>query len=149
MPIERMVSEQTACQRLVGRLVRYGEPEGVCSRLGTGMLLLRRAHEASLSGEATRELSVDGIKKQLVAHGQEGQFYRHLNFHIGCRFGSNSVFHRGNAGFQLIGVEQDHGKRHKDPGDYKSADVAAEAAHGQGLIRAKGDDVKAKQNQQQ
>jgi hypothetical protein len=86
MPIERMVSEQTACQRLVGRLVRYGEPEGVCSRLGTGMLLLRRAHEASLSGEATRELSVDGIKKQLVAHGQEGQFYRHLNFHIGCRF---------------------------------------------------------------
>jgi len=31
-----MVSERTACDRLVGRLVSYGEPEGVCSRLGMG-----------------------------------------------------------------------------------------------------------------
>jgi hypothetical protein len=29
---------------------------------------------------------VDGVKKGLVAHGQAGQFYRHLYFHIGCRF---------------------------------------------------------------
>jgi hypothetical protein len=47
-----------------------------------GMFLLRR----SLSGKATRQLPVDGVKKELVAHGQAGQFYRHLYFHIGCRF---------------------------------------------------------------
>ena len=47
---------------------------------------MRRAYEGSLSGKATRELPVYGIKKQLVAHGQKGQFYRHLYFHIGCRF---------------------------------------------------------------
>ena len=64
----------------------YGEPDGVCGRLRSGMALLRRAYEESLSGEATRELPVDGIKKQLLAYGQEGQFYRHLHFHIGCRF---------------------------------------------------------------
>jgi hypothetical protein len=80
------VSEPTACERLVGRLVTYGEPDGVCGRLRSGMALLRRAYEESLSGEATRELPVDGIKKQLLAYGQEGQFYRHLYFHIGCRF---------------------------------------------------------------
>ena len=81
-----MVSERTACDRLVGRLVSYGEPEGVRSRLGMGMFLLRRVYEGYLSGEATRELPVDGIKEGLVAHGQAGQFYRHLYFHIGCRF---------------------------------------------------------------
>jgi hypothetical protein len=66
--------------------VSYGEPEGVCGRLGMGMFLLRRAYEGHLSGKVTRELPVDGIKEELVAHGQAGQFYRHLYFHIGCRF---------------------------------------------------------------
>jgi len=80
------VNEQTACDRLVARLVRYGEPEGVCSRLGLGLFFLRRAYEGSLSENATRQLLVDGIKHSLVAHGQAGQFYRHLQFHIGCRF---------------------------------------------------------------
>ena len=51
-----------------------------------GMFLLRRAYEGFLSGAETRELPVDGIKERLVAHGQAGQFYRHLHFHIGCRF---------------------------------------------------------------
>ena len=64
----------------------YGEPEGVWSRLGMGMFLLRRMYEGYMSGEAARELPVDGIKKELVAHGQAGQVYRHLYFHIGCRF---------------------------------------------------------------
>jgi hypothetical protein len=81
-----MVSERTACDRLVRRLVSYGEPEGVCGRLAMGMFLLRRVYEEYLSGNATRDLPVDGIKKGLVAHGQAGQFYRHLYFHIGCRF---------------------------------------------------------------
>src|SRR5215471_16231671 len=81
-----MVSERTACDRLVRRLVSYGEPEGVCGRLAMGMFLLRRVYEEYLSGEATRGLPVDGIKKGLVAHGRAGQFYRHLYFHIGCRF---------------------------------------------------------------
>jgi hypothetical protein len=81
-----MASESTACDRLVGRLVSYGEPEEVCSRLGVGMFLLRRAYEGYLLGEATRQLPVDGIKEELVAHGQAGEFYRHLYFHIGCRF---------------------------------------------------------------
>jgi hypothetical protein len=81
-----MVSERTACDRLVGRLVRYGEPEGVCGRLGMGVFLLRRVFEGHLSGEATRGLPIDGIKKGLVAHGQAGELYRHLYFHIGCRF---------------------------------------------------------------
>jgi hypothetical protein len=80
------MSEPTACERLVGRLLKHGEREGVCSRLGTGMLLLRRAYEGSLSAEAARALPVDGIKQRFIAHGQEGQFYRHLHFHIGCRF---------------------------------------------------------------
>jgi hypothetical protein len=78
--------QRTACDRLIWRLVSYGEPEGVCSRLGMGMFLLRRVYEGYLSGEATRDLPVDGIKEGLVAHGQAGQFYRHLYFHIGCRF---------------------------------------------------------------
>ena len=47
-----MVSERTACDRLVGRLVSYGEPEGVRGRLGMGMFLLRRVYEWYLSGEA-------------------------------------------------------------------------------------------------
>ena len=65
----------------------YGEPEGVWTRFGMGMLLLRRVYEGYLLGEAAaRELPVDGLKKGLVAHGQAGQFYRHLYFHIGCRF---------------------------------------------------------------
>ncbi len=82
-----MVSERTASDRLVGRLVSYGEPEGVFGRLGMGMFLLRRVYEGYLSrGAATRELPVDGIKEGLVAHGQAGQLYRHLYFHIGCRF---------------------------------------------------------------
>ena len=50
------------------------------------MFLLRRVYEGYLSGEATRDLPVDGIQEGLVAHGQAGQFYRHLYFHIGCRF---------------------------------------------------------------
>ena len=84
--MSHLVSERTACDRLVGRLVSYGEPEGVWSRLGMGMVMLRRAYEGYLSGKATRELPVNGIKEGLVAHGQAGQFYRHLYFHIGCRF---------------------------------------------------------------
>ena len=63
-----------------------GEPEKVCRRLVMGMFFLRRVYDGYLSGEATRELAVDGIKEGLVAHGQAGQFYRHLYFHIGCRF---------------------------------------------------------------
>ncbi len=81
-----MVSERTACERLVGRLVSYGQQEGVCNRLRVGMLLLRQSYEGHLSGEAARLLPVDGIKKRLVAHEQAGQFYRHLYFYIGCRF---------------------------------------------------------------
>ena len=82
-----MVSERTASDRLVGRLVSYGEPGGVFGRLGMGMFLLRRVYEGYLSrGAAARELPVDGIKEGLVAHGQAGQLYRHLYFHIGCRF---------------------------------------------------------------
>ena len=54
--------------------------------MGMGMFLLRRAYEGHLAGKAARELPVDGIKERLVAHGQAGQFYRHLHFHIGCRF---------------------------------------------------------------
>jgi hypothetical protein len=50
------------------------------------MFLLRQVYEEYLSGEAMWELPIDGIKKVLVAHGQAGQFYRHLYFHIGCRF---------------------------------------------------------------
>lgn len=80
------MSERTACDRLVGKLVSYGEREGVRSRLGIGMFLLRQVYEEYLSGEAMWELPIDGIKKVLVAHGQAGQFYRHLYFHIGCRF---------------------------------------------------------------
>ena len=76
----------TACDRLVRRLVSYGEPEGVCGRLKIGLFLLRHVYRGYLSGKATRQLPIDGIKKELVAHGQGGQFYRHLNFHIGCRF---------------------------------------------------------------
>jgi hypothetical protein len=79
------VRERTACDRLVGRLVSYSEPEGICSRLGMGVFLLRRSYEA-LSSEATRDLPINGIKEVLVAHGQGGQLYRHLDFHIGCRF---------------------------------------------------------------
>jgi hypothetical protein len=48
--------------------------------------LLRRAYQGFLEGKATRKIPVDGIKKELVAHGQAGQFYRHLYFHIGCQF---------------------------------------------------------------
>ena len=48
-----MVSKRTACDRLVGRLVSYGEPEGVRSRLGMGMFLLRRVYEGYLSGEGS------------------------------------------------------------------------------------------------
>ena len=81
-----MVSERTACDRLVGRLVSYGEPEGIWSRLRMGMFLLRQMYEGYLLGEVARELPVDGVKNELVAHGQAGQFYRHLYFHIGCRF---------------------------------------------------------------
>jgi hypothetical protein len=51
-----------------------------------GMFLLRQVYEEYLLGEAARELPVDGVKKELVAHGQAGQFYRHVYFHIGCRF---------------------------------------------------------------
>ena len=80
------VDERTACDRLVARLVRHGEAKGVCSRARLGISLLRRAYEGSLSEKATRQLPVDGIKHSLVAHGQAGQFYRHLHFHIGCRF---------------------------------------------------------------
>ena len=80
------MSEPNACQRLVARLVGYAEPEGIWSRLRTGMSLLRLAYEGSWPGSGARELPVDGIKRELVAHGQEGQFYRHLYFHMGCRF---------------------------------------------------------------
>jgi hypothetical protein len=51
-----------------------------------GMFLLRRACQGFFSGAAARALPVDGVKKRLVAHGQAGQFYLHLYFHIGCRF---------------------------------------------------------------
>ena len=54
-----MESERTACDRLVRRLVSYGEPEGVCGRLGMGMFLLGRVYEGYLSGKAARELPVD------------------------------------------------------------------------------------------
>ena len=63
------MSKRTTCDRLVQRLISYGEPEGVCNRLGMGMFLVRRAY---LLGEETRELPVDGIKEGLVTHGQAG-----------------------------------------------------------------------------
>ena len=44
------------------------------------MLLLRRAYGGYLSGKGARKFPVDGIKEALVAHGQAGQFYRHLVF---------------------------------------------------------------------
>ena len=53
-----MVSERTACDRLVRRLVSYGEPKGVCGRLKIGLFLLRGVYEEYLSGKATRELPV-------------------------------------------------------------------------------------------
>jgi hypothetical protein len=83
---QAIASEPTACDRLVWRLVSYGQPKGVCGRLGMGMFMLRRVYEGHLLGEATRQLPVDGIKEELVADGQAGEFYRHLYFHIGCRF---------------------------------------------------------------
>ena len=50
------------------------------------MFLLGRVYEGYFSGDAAQKLPVDGIKEELVTHGQGGQFYRHLYFHIGCRF---------------------------------------------------------------
>jgi hypothetical protein len=80
------VHTRTACDRLVGRLLYYGKPRPIWGRWTMGMLLLGRAYEGFLSGKASRRLPVDGIKDSLVAHGQSGQFYRHLHFHVGCRF---------------------------------------------------------------
>lgn len=80
------MSEQTACDQLVRRLVSFGEPKGAFNRVRVGLHLLNQVYERHLSGEATRNLPVDGIKDSLVAHGQAGQLYRHLYFHIGCRF---------------------------------------------------------------
>ena len=54
--------------------------------VGDGDVFVEAVYEGYLSGEATRDLPVDGIKEGLVADGQAGQFYRHLYFHIGCRF---------------------------------------------------------------
>jgi len=70
---ERMASERTACDRLVGRLVSYGEPEGFGAGWGWGCF-----YEGYLLGEAARELPVEVFKKWLVAHGLAGQFDRHL-----------------------------------------------------------------------
>ena len=50
------------------------------------MFLLGRVYQGYFSGDAAQKLPVDGIKEELVTHGQGGQFYRHLYFHIGCRF---------------------------------------------------------------
>ena len=50
------------------------------------MFLLGRVYQGYFSGDAAPKLPVDGIKEELVTHGQGGQFYRHLYFHIGCRF---------------------------------------------------------------
>jgi hypothetical protein len=80
------MKSRTACDRLVGRLLYYGSPRPIWGRWTMGMLLLGRAYEGVLSGKASRKLPVDGIKEDLVAHGQSGQFYRHLHFHVGCRF---------------------------------------------------------------
>jgi hypothetical protein len=76
----------TACDRLVARLLSCGEPKGVCTRLRVGTSLLRRAYQGFLAGKATRKIPVDGIKKELVAHGQAGQFYRHCFFILGASF---------------------------------------------------------------
>ena len=83
---DRTVCEPNACQRLVTRLINYAEPKGTWCRLRTGVSLLWLAHKDSWPGSGARDLPVDGIKRDLVAHGQAGQFYRHLYFHIGCRF---------------------------------------------------------------
>jgi hypothetical protein len=61
-----MVSERTACDRLVERLVNYGEPEGVCGRLGMGMFLLRRVFEGCL-GARGNNLQIS------FAHKREGK----------------------------------------------------------------------------
>ena len=82
----RMVSERTTCDRLVGRLVSYGEPEGVCSRLGMGMFLLRRVYEGYLSGEATRDLPVDGIQKGWWRMDRRGSFIGICIFILGAGF---------------------------------------------------------------
>ncbi|MEM8953499.1 MAG: hypothetical protein AAGD22_05040 [Verrucomicrobiota bacterium] len=81
-----MTLRWTSCDRLVRRMVSWGEARGVYGRWGMGVYLLGKAYGGYKAGEKTRELPVDGIKEELVAHGQAGQFYRHLHFHIGCRF---------------------------------------------------------------
>ena len=42
--------------------------------------------KGTLSGEATRELPVDGIKEELVAHGQGGSFTGICIFILGAGF---------------------------------------------------------------
>jgi hypothetical protein len=75
-----MEKGQTACDGLVRRLVSWGELEGMLGRWRMGFYLLGKAYGGYKAGEATRDLPVDGIKAELVAHGQAGQFYRHLYF---------------------------------------------------------------------
>ena len=77
---------RSACDQLVGELLYYGEAHRFFTRWALGLSLLRRAFEGALLGKASRKLPVDGIKDSLVGHGQAGQFYRHLYFHVGCRF---------------------------------------------------------------
>ena len=77
-------SERTACDRLVARLVSYGEPRGFCGRWRVGLMLLQKTYGGYRRGEETRDLPVDGIRRELVEHGQQGQFYGHLSFHIGA-----------------------------------------------------------------
>jgi hypothetical protein len=60
--------------------VSYGSRKGFAAKDGDVF------GEAGFVREETRKLPVDGIKEELVAHGQAGQVYRHLYFHIGCRF---------------------------------------------------------------
>ncbi len=74
----------TSLDRFLDTLIALVKPNSFRARyvLGTGILM--RTFIKTRRRINSRTLPTSGFKESLISHGQKGQMYRHLYFHLAC-----------------------------------------------------------------
>ena len=74
----------TSLDRFINTIIKLAEPGSIVKRYRLGIGLLSRIFQSTRKGIRSRHLPTVGFKDNLVKHGQKGEMYRHLYFHLAC-----------------------------------------------------------------
>ncbi|MDP0489454.1 MAG: hypothetical protein Q7Q71_00210 [Verrucomicrobiota bacterium JB023] len=73
-----------ALDRFISGLVKIAKPGSLLSRYQLGFGLVYRQFKKLKARIKTVNLPVSGFREDLHAHGQGGEMFRHLYWHMGC-----------------------------------------------------------------